>query len=128
MKMVLDDATGLNLVSAYETGRVRIRGQYHQTSLLIFPRELQTDWPAGDIASLTAQLLRPVADKKPEILILGTGERQRFPNPRVFIPLMDAGIGYEVMDNTAACRTFNILLSEGREAALALLSSQVPST
>ena len=121
MKMVLDDAAGLNLVSAYEPGRVKIRGKVHHTSLLVFPRELQTDWEAVDVASLSGRLLQAIATRKPELLILGTGERQRFPDPRVFIPLMDAGIGYEVMDNTAACRTFNILLGEGREAALALL-------
>jgi len=122
MKMVLDDAAGLNLVSAYEPGQVRIRGKVHHTSLLVFPRELETDWGATDVASLSASSLRAITTRKPELVILGTGEVQRFPDPRVLIPLMDAGIGYEVMDNTAACRTFNILLGEGREAALALLA------
>ena len=121
MKMVLDDAAGLNLVSAYEPGRVNIRGKVHHTSLMVFPRALETDWGATDVASLSGPLLRAISARKPELLILGTGEQQRFPDPRVLIPLMDAGIGYEVMDNTAACRTFNILLGEGREAALALL-------
>jgi uncharacterized protein len=122
MKMVLDDAAGLNLVTAYDPGRVRIRGKVHPTSLLVFPRELETGWDATDVTSLSGRSLQAITRRKPELLILGTGEQQRFPDPRIFIPLMDAGIGYEVMDNTAACRTFNILLGEGREAALALLS------
>ena len=121
MKMVLDDVAGLNLVSACEPGQVTIRGRQYPTGLLIFSREIDTDWPVGSLEELDSKALRAVASRKPELLILGTGERQQFPDPRVFIPLMDAGIGYEVMDNTAACRTFNILLGEGREAALALL-------
>jgi uncharacterized protein len=121
MKMVLDDAPGLNLIAAYEPGRVKIRGHFHSVSLVIYPRELDTDWSANHVQDLDGKALRSIADKKPELVIIGTGETQLFPDPRVFIPLMDAGIGYEVMDNTAACRTFNILISEGREAALALL-------
>lgn len=122
MKMVLDDAPGLNLISAYEPGRVRIHGRFHAVGLVIYPRELDTEWPVRAVEELDSRALRPIAARKPELLILGTGETQQFPDPRVFIPLMDAGIGYEVMDNTAACRTFNILLGEGRNAALALLA------
>ena len=60
MKMVLDDAAGLNLVTAYEPGRVRIRGKVHSTSLLVFPRELETDWDATDVASLSSRVLRAI--------------------------------------------------------------------
>jgi len=121
MKMVLDDAAGLNLISAYEPGLVKIRGNNHSPSLLVYPTELVTDWPIDNVYMLDGKALRQIAARKIEVLIIGTGERQQFPEPRVFIPLMDAGIGYEVMDNTAACRTFNILLGEGRNAALALM-------
>ena len=58
---------------------------------------------------------------QPQILIIGTGPAQVFPSPRVLVPLMDAGIGYEIMDTGAACRTYNILVSEGREVVAALL-------
>jgi len=120
MKMVLDDAAGLNMVSTYESGSVKIRGQHYKNSLLIFPREIQ-EWPIKSFSELNAKALRAVPQNRPELLILGTGDRQQFPDPRIFIPLMDANIGYEIMDNAAACRTFNILLGEGRQAALALL-------
>ena len=122
MKMVLDDAPGLNLIASYEPGRVKIRGRFHTVSLVIYPRELDTDWPASSVGDLDNEALRSIIRKAPELVIIGTGETQQFPDPRVFIPFMDAGIGYEVMDNTAACRTFNILISEGRQAALALLA------
>jgi uncharacterized protein len=121
MKMVLDDAAGLNLISAYEPGTVTIRGRHYTPSLVVYPHDLDTEWPVADISALDGRSLRQIAAKKIEVLIIGTGERQAFPEPRVFVPLMDAGIGYEIMDNTAACRTFNILLSEGRQAALALM-------
>lgn len=121
MKMVLDDAGGLNLIGACESGKVRINGQHHVTPLVVYPRELDTDWPVNNIDQLDGRALRVIASRKPEVLIIGTGSRQHFPHPRVLIPLMDAGIGYEVMDSHAACRTYNILLSEGRNAALALL-------
>lgn len=122
MKMVLDDAPGLNLVSAYEPGQVKIHGQFHPLSLVIYPRRMDHAFPASSVQDLDSRSLRTIAMEKPELVIVGTGERQQFPQPRVFIPLMDAGIGYEVMDNTAACRTFNILIGEGRQAALLLLS------
>lgn len=121
MKMVLDDAAGLNLISAYQPGSVTIRGTEFTPSLVIYPTELDTDWSVSDAKSLAGKDLRTIASRKIELLLIGTGECQQFPDPRVFIPLMDAGIGYEVMDNKAACRTFNILLGEGRQAALALL-------
>lgn len=121
MKMTLDNAAGLNLISAYSDGQVKIHGVLYSGSLLILPTEIVTDWPVSDIASLDSKALRRIVQYQPEIVVLGTGAQQHFPDPRVFIPLMDANIGYEVMDNAAACRTFNILLSEGRNIALVLL-------
>ena len=63
----------------------------------------------------------------PELLLLGTGERQRFPAPGLLRPLIEARIGFEVMDLPAACRTFNILMAEGRLVAAALLIEAMPS-
>ena len=63
----------------------------------------------------------PIIEHRPEVLILGTGERQVFPDPAIFCTLMDLGIGFEVMDNAAACRTYNILIAEERRAVLALM-------
>lgn len=121
MKMVLDDAAGLNLISGYGDGQVTVGGQSYPAGMLIFPRTLHTDWEVTHIDQICGRTLKPIVTQKPEILILGTGKTQRFPPPRVFASLMDAMIGYEVMDNAAACRTYNILLGEGRNAALALL-------
>lgn len=124
MQMSLDKAAGLNLISAYSNGQVKIQGITHKTSLLVLSTGTISDWPVPGISGLDSKALRSIVQYRPEIVILGTGNQQHFPDPKVFIPLMDAGIGYEVMDNAAACRTYNILLSEGRKAALGLLSEE----
>ena len=121
MKMALDDSGGLNVISAYEPGRVHIREQSFTRSLIALPDRVFTDWGADDAQQLRAAHFRPLLDTTPEVVILGTGETQVFPEPAVFMTLIDLGIGFEVMDNAAACRTYNILLGEGRQAALALI-------
>lgn len=125
MKMALDDASGLYIVKAYEPGRVTLNtAESFSRSLVIFPNSLHKDWSVTDIKQLQPRDLKPVYDEKPEILILGTGETQVFPHPKTFITLIDLMIGYEVMDNAAAARTFNILMNEGRRAALALIFNE----
>lgn len=122
MKMLLDDAPGLNLISACEADGVIIQGQRHAFSLVIYPRTIDNNWTVESIAQLTPESLTSVVAQAPEVLILGTGVRQQFPAPQQLAPLINASIGYEIMDNRAACRTFNILLGEGRNAALILLN------
>lgn len=121
MKFSLDQNDGGNTISGYEDGRIRIRGQVYERSLLVMANHLQTDWTPTHVDELSSQHLRDIVVLQPAIVILGTGERQVFPDPRVFIPLMDAGIGYEVMDTAAACRTYNVLLSESRKVLGAFL-------
>ena len=121
MKMALDDSGGLNVVRAYEPGRVHIREHSFTCSLIALPDRLFTEWDADSAQQLRAAHFQPLLDAAPEVVILGTGETQVFPEPTVFMTLMDLGIGFEVMDNAAACRTYNILLGEGRQAALALI-------
>ena len=121
MKFALDQNDGGYTISGYETGKIRIRGQVYEHSLLVMANQLQTDWAPANVGELTSRHIREIVALQPTLVILGTGERQMFPDPRVFIPLMDAGIGYEVMDTAAACRTYNVLLSEGRKALGAFL-------
>jgi uncharacterized protein len=88
---------------------------------VISPRRLIEDWPVGDAALLAEEALEAALELAPEILLLGTGERQVFPPPRIYALLASRGVGFEVMDNGAACRTYNVLLAEGRNVALALI-------
>jgi uncharacterized protein len=128
MKMALDGAVGVNTIKTYDPGRVQIRDRYLTHSLVLLPDRLLSDWPPVDVAQLRAAHLEPVLEWQPEVLILGTGDTQIFPDPAVFTRLMDLGIGFEVMDSAAACRTYNVLVAERRRAALALILSIAPAT
>ncbi len=121
MKMALDNSADGNAVQRYEPGRVQIRNHGFQQSLIVLPDRLLSDWAPREAQKLCATDLQTIIECRPEVLILGTGEHQIFPEPAIFAGLMEAGIGCEIMDNAAACRTFNILLAEGRHAALALV-------
>ena len=124
MKMARDDGAGRYTVRSYNAGEVQIRDRRYVRSLIVLPERILPDWEPGHPADLRESDLRPVIEHGPEVLILGTGERQVFPEPALFAELMARGIGFEVMDNAAACRTYNILVAEGREAALALVISE----
>lgn len=119
--MSLDRPGSVNVVTGYEPGRVRIGGRHFATSVIVFADRVIGDWSPSVVAELDADHLRPLLDHGIDVLILGTGERQVFPQPAVFADLIGHGIGFEVMDNAAACRTYNILLAEERPVALALL-------
>lgn len=121
MKISLDRPGGLNVVTGYEPGEVRIGSRRFAGSVMVFADRVIDDWPPRVVAELGTADLQPLLDRGIDVLILGTGERQVFPEPAVFVDLIDNGIGFEVMDNAAACRTYNILLAEERPVALALL-------
>ncbi|MBS1201351.1 MAG: hypothetical protein H6R27_2029 [Proteobacteria bacterium] len=120
MKFTLDDNATANAVTARMQGEVRIAGRAYRQSLVVTATSIVEDWPVGDVAQVEAAL-EIALGLGPDILILGTGERQVFPEPAVFAAVAARGIGFEVMDNGAACRTYNVLLAEGRNVALALI-------
>jgi uncharacterized protein len=78
-------------------------------------------WEAPSFAGLKPSHFAQIAELKPELVIIGTGLRQRFPRPDLLKALINAKIGFEIMDTQAACRTYNILVGEGRQAMAALL-------
>ena len=114
MKIERESATGQNVFSAYGEGWVEASGRRGSGSLLV-------GWAAGGIGSLTPGETAPLVEWKPEIVLLGSGATFRFPDPAALAPLYEAGIGVEVMDTKAACRTYNILLAEGRRVVAALV-------
>jgi uncharacterized protein len=87
----------------------------------VAPEQPVRDWNVENFAALSAAHFEALAAEAPEIVLLGTGSKQRFPHPRITGALMHARIGLEVMDTLAACRTYNILMSEGRRVLAALL-------
>src|SRR4051812_45412536 len=121
MKFEREQADGRNAFTGYGEGYVEVNRRRHAASLVVAADRLVTDWPAGSLEGLSADHLAALLDLKPEIVLLGTGARFQFPDPAVLAPLYKAGIGVEVMDTPAACRTYNILLGEGRRVIAALL-------
>ncbi len=124
MKFHLNQADGLNLFTAYGDDYVAINHQrYEQQSLLVTPECVETSGLAAGFDALNADHCTALIAHQPEIVLLGTGARLRFPHPSITAPLMQARIGLDVMDNRAACRTYNILVSEGRRVLVLLLAT-----
>jgi uncharacterized protein len=113
-------AGAVNTFTGYGEGYVLVNGERRQTSVIVLP-ERTVQWRPSGFDALTPEDFAFVLDLKPEIVLLGTGDRQRFPHPRLTQALAEAGIGVEVMDVRAACRTYNILVAEERRVAAALL-------
>lgn len=119
MKLHLSDAPGKNLFTGYGEGYVLINGTRYERNLIVLPGRVEP-WREGGAEDLTAEDFSHLAALGVEIVLLGTGKQQRFPPPGLRTALPAAGIGLEVMDTGAACRTYNILVAEGREVAAAL--------
>ncbi|HEX4332743.1 MAG TPA: Mth938-like domain-containing protein [Usitatibacter sp.] len=123
MKISRDSPDGRNAFTGYGDGWVEVNGQRHASSLVVSADRLDASWPAPSLESLTAAHFEAIARMAPEIVLLGTGRTFRFPDPQVLAPLHAARIGIEVMDTQAACRTYDILLGEGRNVVAALILS-----
>ena len=91
-------------------------------SCLLSAQRLIDDWPPQQISELSAKHMEVIREMSPEVLLLGSGNKIRFPSPEQLAALVKLGIGYEVMDTAAACRTFNVLISEGRKVVAALFA------
>lgn len=110
-----------NAFTAYGQGYVAVNGVRYQSSLVVLPDRIVEDWNVQDFASLAQSDLGALASLKPELVLLGTGDLLRFPDSKLLASLAAAGIGAEIMDTRAACRTYNILAEEGRNVAAALI-------
>ena len=97
------------------------REQTLSNSFVIMPKHLITDWAVKSVSELTDQHLAELEQYKPELVLLGTGSRQIFPDAVLLSGFSSRGIGVEVMDTPAACRTYNILMHEGRHVAAAIM-------
>jgi uncharacterized protein len=121
VKFERDSADGRNTFTGYGPGYVEVSGKRYTSSLVVSGERLVVEWPAVSVDALGADHLAAILELKPEIAILGTGATFRFPEPARLAPLHQARIGVEVMDTQAACRTYNILLGEGRNVVAAII-------
>ncbi len=121
MKFQPDSLPGTNTVSRHERGAVWINGVRWSHSVLVPWRGEVRPWPLDALASLTPNHFEQVLALAPELVIFGSGERLQFVSPALYRCLIEARIGIETMDTAAACRTCNVLASEGRSVVAALL-------
>ena len=123
MKLHLAPNEGLHLFSGYGAGYVAVNNARYERSVLVSPQAV-TEWAVERFDALTAADFAFIGEAKPEIVILGTGATQRFPAPALGRALAATGVAAEVMDSKAACRTYNILVTEGRKVIAAILIEQ----
>lgn len=121
MKLHLSKLSGLNLFSGYGDGYVLINQERYEHNLILLPNQIIDDWQAQTVEQLEIEHFESVLACQPEIILLGTGISLCFPSQRLLTTLAKSGIGVEVMDTQATCRTYNILVEEGRQVAAALL-------
>lgn len=121
MKLQADRIEGTNAIARHGPDGVIVNGQEHRRSVVVPWQGPVTDWPVARFEALAAAHFEALAALKPELVIFGSGARIRFAKPALLRPLIDARIGVETMDTPAACRTYNVLLAEGRSVVAALL-------
>ena len=121
MKLHSDSTDKYQTVTGYDRDGVEINAQRYDYSVLVMPEIPPRPWPVTRFEDLSAAHFEQIALDKPDVVILGTGEKQRFVHPRLVAVLSNQRIGVESMDSHAACRTYNILMGEGRKVTLALI-------
>jgi uncharacterized protein len=121
MKLHLTQADGQNLMTGYSAQWISVNHQRIEHSLIVTPDTLITDWKIEGFDQLSEADFEKIAHLKPEVVLLGTGQTHRFIHPSLIKPLTEANIAVECMTTDAACRTYNILMAEGRQVAAALI-------
>ncbi len=121
MKLHLTTAENNHLITGYSESYIEVNKLRHAGSLIVMPQELILDWDVKSFSDLTEQHLSKIAEFNSEVVLLGTGEKHQFLHPRIYQALAAKGIPIECMTTAAACRTYNILMSEGRNVLAALV-------
>ena len=121
MKLQSDPHSGANTITGYGDGYIEINKIPYSHAVLLSSDGEILEWGVKSFEDLNPADFTQMASLKPELIIIGTGKRQRFPKPELLKALIEAKVGFEVMDSQAACRTYNILVGEGRQVLLALV-------
>jgi uncharacterized protein len=121
MKFAQDSQEDGYVITAYDDNSVSINGKTFSQSLVVANTRLKENWGVSDIELLTANHIETVLSFQPELIIIGTGNRLFFPAIEIYSGIIEHGIGVDFMDTGAACRTYNILMSEGRDVVAGLI-------
>jgi uncharacterized protein len=121
MKLHADQPNALNTVTAYDVDYVEVNRRKYHGSVIIMPQGIVEPWSALTFEALTRTDFERLMERNPELIVFGTGLKQRFPHPKLLAGLAENNIGVEIMNTQAACRTYNILMAEDRQVLAALL-------
>jgi len=121
MKFAQDSQDEGYVITAYDDNSVSINGKPFSQSLIVSTTQLNDDWNLTSIESLQTNHIEQILTLKPELIIIGTGARLIFPSVEAYAAIIQQGIGVDFMDTGAACRTYNILMSEGRDVVAGLI-------
>ena len=121
MKLHLANLGDTKLFTAHGTDHVMVNGERYDNSIVVLAEAVHNDWIAASFDALSEAHFAYFLPLKPEVLLLGTGTQQRFPQPGLYRALTEAGIALECMNTPAACRTYNILVAEDRRVVAAIL-------
>jgi uncharacterized protein len=121
VKLHPSNIAGLNTFTAYGDDYAAVNGEKHDKNLILLPDSIIPAWTDSTVCTLSEVDMQILLGLGTEIILLGTGRSLRFPPGFLLRPFAAAGIGLDVMDLQAACRTYNILVAEGRKVAAALL-------
>ncbi|MBK1709620.1 hypothetical protein EBL85_07385 [Marichromatium sp. AB32] len=121
MKFAQTEDADSNRVQGYGPEGTQIRDRRYTHALLVSAERLDPDWGPARAEALTPEHIAALLEGDPQVIVIGTGARQVFPDPAVYREAIARGVGVEFMDTGAACRTFNILLAEDRRVVAGLL-------
>lgn len=125
MKLQSDPHYGANTITGYGDGYIEINKIPFSHAVLLSSDGDILEWSVKSFDDLSSADFSQMTSLNPELIIIGTGKRQRFPRPELLKTLIEAKIGFEIMDSQAACRTYNILVGEGRQVLLALIVESI---
>ncbi len=120
MQLTMENTGQANRISGYAVGQVTINEQVYVGTTVVTPDVLWAEWDPVRPADLTVDHLEHLLELKPEIVLIGTGQRQHFPPRELMVRAVQAGVGIEAMTTEAACRTYNVLIAENRRVVATL--------
>lgn len=121
MKFAQDSQSEGYVITAYDNNSISINGKSFSSSLIVTVSQLEENWNLDAIEALQDEHIKQLLSFNPELILIGTGNRLVFPAVEVYAAVINHGIGIEFMDTAAACRTYNILMNEGRNVVAGLI-------
>ncbi|MBL10188.1 MAG: hypothetical protein CL402_06685 [Acidiferrobacteraceae bacterium] len=121
MELKLQYDSTINYFQSYSSHAISIKDIEYQSSLIVTPRKIIADWGPTNIDFVSGDDIEKIVNLNPEVILIGTGKRLRFPKPEFYAEIAGKNVGIEFMDTLAACRTYNVLATESREVATGLI-------